>query len=47
VVVTGVGPIGHVTAGGGMMMVFDGNVGLLHVTVSNAHGTSAMVARRT
>jgi hypothetical protein len=36
VVVAGAGETGHVTVGGGMMMVMDGRVGLLHVVVSHA-----------
>jgi hypothetical protein len=44
VVVTANGATGHATAGGGMMMVFDGPVGSLHVTLSNATVASPIVA---
>jgi hypothetical protein len=46
VVVTGNGATGHATAGGGMMMVFDGPVGLLHMTLSDAKVASPIVAAR-
>ena len=46
VLVTGDGATGHVIAGGGMMMVVDGRVGLLHVTLTNAAVTGPMAARQ-
>jgi hypothetical protein len=46
VVVTGNGATAHATAGGGMMMVFDGPVGLLHLTLSNDKTVSPIVAAR-
>jgi hypothetical protein len=46
VVVTGKGATGHATAGGGMMMVFDGPVGSLHVPLSNATVASPIVAAK-
>jgi hypothetical protein len=46
VVVIGTGATGHATAGGGMMMVFDGPVGLLQLTLSNTKVASPIVAAR-
>jgi hypothetical protein len=45
VAVTGDGATGQEIAGGGMMMVCDGNAGLLHVTVNSADVAGPSAAR--